>query len=454
MSEHDRCLDFPPESAWADIIARYDQPVPRYTSYPAVPSWHNDPAAAAGRIRADAARAAGDSGIALYVHVPFCPSLCWYCACNRFITKDESIVERYLDAVEAELQLVSSITAGVPVRWLHWGGGTPNSLTNIQTKRLFRAVARRFSFSADAEISIEMDPRLAARDQFEMLAALGFNRVSFGVQDVQEATQRAINRLQSFEQTAAAVGWARECGINGVNVDLIYGLPLQSRDSFARTVAQVLGLKPSRVAAYAYAHVPWVNRAQRAYESDLPERSEKFGMAVDTIRAFTGAGYRHIGIDHFAAPGDELADAEGFDEVRRTFMGYSPRRTAALVGIGASAISACPDAFAQNQHDVLRYIDAVNSGGAATRGCILTAEDGARQAIIESIMARGRALLAQADRLSKNPGELVCLERDGIVECAGGEIVLTPIGRLFARNVAACFDAYFTPSDSRHAAAV
>jgi oxygen-independent coproporphyrinogen-3 oxidase len=445
---------FPPEAEWEGLVARYDRPLPRYTSYPTVPVWHHDPKQARDRILAAIVPTTSRPPIALYVHVPFCPALCWYCACNRLITKDEALVDRYLDALESELESLATSIGKIAINWLHWGGGTPNSLSFNQTARLFRMIATRFSLAADAEISIELDPRLATRGSIALIAALGFNRVSFGVQDIQEATQRAINRLQTLEETQQAVQWAREFDIPGVNIDLIYGLPMQTRASFALTVAQVLAMKPNRIAAYAYAHVPWVNRAQRVYEHALPDRMEKFGMIVDSVRTIVAAGYRHIGIDHFAASGDPLADADMRNAVNRTFMGYMPRRTEALLGVGASAISASQDAFAQNQPDVKRYIDNVADGTAISRGCILTPDDIARQSVIESIMTRGRVPVSEAVPLLVNSKALEPLEIDGIIRHDDDDIVLTPVGRLFARNVASCFDAYLSSTKGRHASAV
>ncbi|HEY5096149.1 MAG TPA: oxygen-independent coproporphyrinogen III oxidase [Candidatus Eremiobacteraceae bacterium] len=433
---------------------RYDRPLPRYTSYPTVPAWHHDPTQARDRIVAAIVPSSSTRAIALYVHVPFCPSLCRYCACNRLITKDTALVDRYLDAVECELNSIAMRIGKVAIRWLHWGGGTPNSLSAAQIARLFRMVATRFSLADDAEISIEVDPRLASRGQIALIAAMGFNRISFGVQDIQEATQRAINRLQTLEQTQMAVQWAREFEIAGVNIDLIYGLPMQTRASFALTIAQVLTMKPNRLAAYAYAHVPWVNRAQRAYENALPNRLEKFGMIMDSVKTFVAAGYRHIGIDHFAAAGDALAEADLRNDVNRTFMGYTPGRTEALVGVGSSAISASQDAFAQNQPDVRRYIENVADDSVASRGCVLAPDDIARRAIIESIMTRGRVSVSEAIPLLVESAALTPFETDGIVRFQDDEIILTPVGRLFARNVASCFDAYLSSLHGRHASAV
>jgi oxygen-independent coproporphyrinogen-3 oxidase len=440
----------PSEADWPPFLQRYDRPLPRYTSYPPVPTWHDDPITARERIEEAAATA---DGIALYIHIPFCPSLCWYCACNRFITKDAALVDGYLDAVEQELDALVDRVGPARVNWLHWGGGTPNSLSSEQIRRLFYAAASRLTLAPDAELSIEIDPRLATRPQIAQCAALGFNRICLGVQDVQEATGRAVNRLQSYEQTKAAVEWAREFGIPGVGIDLIYGLPLQTRASFARTIEDVLRLRPERIAVYSYAHVPWVNHAQRTYEHLLPSRVEKFGMMIDAMGTLTAVGYVQVGIDHFAAPHDALAVAEP-GKVTRTFMGYSPRRADVLVGVGASAISASCDAFTQNQHDIKHYLEVAAGGTITQRGCLLTPDDRARRVIIEGLMTWGRIRAADALPLLLDPKTFHEAVHDGIVQHTAEEICLTREGRLFARTIASCFDAYHRGTSVRHAGGI
>jgi len=441
---------FPPESEWPQLLARYDRPVPRYTSYPPVPAWHDDPKVARERITSAGAQS---DGISLYVHVPFCPSLCWYCACNRYVTRNTELIETYLDALDAELSAVATSFGRPRLDSMHWGGGTPNSLSFEQISWLFRAIATRFEFASGAELSVEVDPRLASEGQVALFSSLGFNRLSVGVQDFQEATQAAIHRVQSFQQTKAVIDWAREFGIGGINIDCIYGLPKQTRPSFVATIGQVISLRPDRVAAYAYAHVPWVNHAQRAYERALPSHTEKFGMIVDAVRMFDAAGYEHVGIDHFAAKHDELAASAREEQVTRTFMGYSPRRSRVLVGIGASAISASHEAFAQNEQDVKRYIEGATMD-ITRRGCLLTPEDQDRQAVIEAIMTRGYVNALQARPLVVETEMFESLVRDGLLRDNGKNFELSPMGRLFARNVASCFDAYLTSSGARHASGV
>ncbi|MBV8365370.1 MAG: oxygen-independent coproporphyrinogen III oxidase [Candidatus Eremiobacteraeota bacterium] len=439
----------PLESAWPRLILTYDRALPRYTSYPTVPNWKDDPEAARARVLG-AARDAGE--VALYVHVPFCPSLCYYCACNRYITRDANLVDRYLDAVERELDAVAITCGLLRITALHWGGGTPNSLDPSQTRRLFESVIDRFELSGDAEISIEVDPRLATQPLIALLGQLGFNRLSAGVQDFNERTQAAIHRVQSLEQTKATIEWARASGIRGINVDLIYGLPHQSRATFARTLEQVSSLAPDTIAMYAYAHVPWVNSAQRIYERELPAQLEKFGMLVDANHFFADSGYEAIGIDHFAAPASELAAAGRTGRLQRTFMGYTPVRADTLIGIGASAISASPAAFSQNTSGVVEYIDAP-AGPISKRGCNLCDDDITRARIIGAIMTRGSADFSELGEEKAAYERLRPMAADGLVRISSARLTLTPLGRLFARNVAACFDAYASDT-SKHAAAV
>ena len=450
----------PPESEWPALLAKYDRPVPRYTSYPPVPAWSDNSELARRRIYGAAVR---DGIAAMYVHVPFCHALCYYCACNRFVTKDVTIADRYIDALELELDHIHASCGRLRLASLHWGGGTPNSLTATQVDRLFRAITRRFAIERGAEISIEVDPRQASRDQIAHFATLGFNRLSAGVQDFNVSTQRAINRIQSLDQTQETVEWAREFDFNDINVDLVYGLPLQTRDTFALTLEDVLNLGPDTVAAFAYAHVPWLNHAQRTYESELPDHLQKLGMLVDAQEIFDEAGYHAVGIDHFAAPGSALDKAFASGRVQRTFMGYTPANAATLIGAGASAISASRDAYCQNVADIPQYCGAAHHGALAKRGCLLSEEDLARKAVIEALMTSGRIDTARmlgpdgepfAEYFAASLAALRVVEVDHLVEISTSDIVLTPLGRLFARNVAACFDAHLSQDSKRHASAV
>ncbi len=452
--------NIPAESEWPELLRKYDHPVPRYTSYPPVPAWSDDPDLARRRIF-EAAAAQGTA--AMYVHVPFCHALCYYCACNRFVTKDSTIADRYIDALELELDNIAACCGRIRLASLHWGGGTPNSLNPAQVDRLFRAIAHRFDIKGDAEVSIEVDPRQASRDQIAHFATLGFNRLSVGVQDFNVPTQRAINRIQSFDQTQETIEWAREFDFDGVNIDIVYGLPHQTRDTFALTLEDVLSIGPETVAAYAYAHVPWVNHAQRVYEDALPDQIAKFGMLVDAQEIFEEAGYRTVGIDHFAAPASALERAFAEGRVQRTFMGYTPIRAATLLAAGASSISSCADAYSQNVSEVPQYCGATHHGALAKRGCLLTEDDVMRKAIIDGLMTQGRVETRRFRGPSGEPfavvfaGSLTALrplELDRLVEISPEEIKLTALGRLFARNVAACFDARSAFDSPKHASAV
>jgi oxygen-independent coproporphyrinogen III oxidase len=453
-------MSIPAESLWPELIAKFDHPLPRYTSYPPIPTWSDDPASARRLIFETAA---AHQKVAMYVHVPFCSSLCYYCACNRYITKDTTIADRYLDALELELDDIARRCGHLKLAALHWGGGTPNSLTAVQIGRLFRAVATRFDITRDAEISIEVDPRQASENQIAHLGALGFNRLSAGVQDFNVATQRAINRFQTLDQTMETIAWARDFGMREINVDVIYGLPYQTRESFALTLEDIRGLQPDTVAVYAYAHVPWINQAQRVYETALPNQLDKFGMLVDAIDIFHEAGYVPIGIDHFALPDSALGEAYRRGQVQRTFMGYTPIRADTLLAVGASAISASTDAFSQNVSQVAQYCGAANHGGIAQRGCLLNEDDLARKAIIESLMTYGVVTIANiplprghtfSGYFAENLARLRSYEKDGLVAVQPQSISLTQLGRLFARNVSACFDTRTTSAATQHASAV
>jgi oxygen-independent coproporphyrinogen-3 oxidase len=460
ISSENASSPIPPEAEWPALLAKYDHPVPRYTSYPPVPAWSDDPAAAYRWILEAARR---DRRAAMYVHVPFCHALCYYCACNRVVTKDVTVADRYIDAVELELDAIVQRCGNLTLTALHWGGGTPNSLTAQQVDRLFRAITSRLPIDDGAEISIEVDPRQASRDQIAHFATLGFNRLSAGVQDFNVPTQRAINRIQSLEQTEEVVEWAREFDFRDANIDIVYGLPYQTRETFALTLEDVLSLAPDSVAAFAYAHVPWLNHAQHAYEAALPGQLQKFGMLVDAQEIFAESGYRPVGIDHFAAPESALAIAFANGKVQRTFMGYTSRRAATLIGVGASAISSTNDAYSQNVSEVPQYCGAMHHGALANRGCLLNEDDIARKSAIGALMTTGHVDAADiplpdeqtfASYFASSLTELRELAKDGLVELNDASVRLTPLGHLFARNVAACFDVRRSKDSQKHASAV
>lgn len=435
------------------ILPRYATARPRYTSYPTAPAWSER----YGRdeFRCDLLGAGRESsGLSLYVHVPFCRALCHFCACNRVITRDATLPERYLDTLEREIAAVRTcVEAPPPATQQHWGGGTPTHLTPQQIRRVFAAVTDAFPMHADAEISIEVDPRVTTPEHVEALAGCGFNRMSLGVQDFDPKVQETIHRIQTPEQTASLVADARASGFSGVGCDLIYGLPYQTVASFMRTLDRVLEFRPDRLAIYAYAHVTWVAKQQRGFErADLPAPETRSEILIASIDHLLGAGYLHIGMDHFATPDDELSRALADGSLRRNFMGYTTQADTELIGFGPSAISELAASYAQSQRELGAWETAVRDHGLATmRGHALTDDDRARRFAIARIMCQGRLPAADYEREFGEPfarrfaaelARLAPLQADGLVVLDAQGVELTPLGRLLVRNVAATFDAY------------
>jgi len=437
------------------LLPRYAVDGPRYTSYPTAPVWKETVGPA--RYREELGREDIDptDGLSLYVHVPFCESLCHFCACNRVITRDRSRAAAYLDAIEREIAAVRDASA-VPrsATQQHWGGGTPTYLDPEQIRRLFHAVTAAFPMRAGAEISIEVDPRVTTGEQIAALRECGFNRISLGVQDLEPRVQEAIHRIQPLAQTARLVEQARGAGFGGVNFDLIYGLPYQTEESFDRTLDAVFALAPDRIALYSYAHVTWVAKQQRGFErGDLPGPEAKLRIMLGAIRRFLAEGYRFIGLDHFAKPEDELARAVADRTLRRNFMGYTTQAGVDLLGFGPSAIGELRDSYVQNQRDLGRWHEAVERDGLATlRGHVLSRDDRERRWVIGRIMCHGELRADEFEATFGRPfaavyaRELASLEpavTDGLVERADdGSLAVTPLGRLLVRNVAMHFDAY------------
>lgn len=444
------------------ILPRYEGPGPRYTSYPTAPVWTAD--YGAEQFASDLGDLSPDDGLALYAHVPFCESLCHFCACNRIITHDASLPVRYLDSMEREIAAVRELApAAARASQLHWGGGTPTHLSPAQIRRLFHAMTDAFPLAAGAEVSIEVDPRVTTREQVETLRELGFDRISLGVQDVEPRVQQAIHRIQPTSMTAALVEDARRTGFASVNLDLIYGLPFQREDSFARTLETVLAIGPDRIALYSYAHVTWVAKQQRGFErQDLPDAPTKLRILLLAIRRLLRAGYVYVGMDHFARPEDELARALRDRTLRRNFMGYTTQAGSALLGFGPSAISELRTSHAQNERELGAWEQAVRERGVATmRGHRLTADDEERRFAITRIMCHGELLAADwsarfgrafAGAYAHELESLDALEADGLVlRASDGSLRVTPLGRLLVRNVAMAFDAYL-PEQQRESA--
>ncbi len=438
-----------------DLIRRYDVPGPRYTSYPTAVSFHTGFGEAAYRARLAGADAQADQPLSLYAHLPFCEARCLYCGCNVVISPHREVAQPYLERLIRELELLA---AALPHRRLlsqmQWGGGTPTYYGIPDLARLFAAVSERFRFTADAEIGIEVDPRVTSHEQIDALAGLGFNRISAGVQDFEPAVQQAIGRIQSFAQTKELVERARAAGFRSVNLDLIYGLPLQSPAGFGRTLEHMLAIRPERVAVYSFAFVPWLKgHMRRIDEASLPGPELKLELLALAYDAFTGAGYRAIGMDHFALPGDDLAKAADAGTLGRNFMGYTVQSARDLVGIGISAIGDVQDAFVQNVKKLPAYYAALDAGRfPVERGFALDDDDRIRRFVIGEIMCNARLdfaavearfggaferdFAAELGALGAPGGPLA----DGLLERVPRGLRVTERGRPFVRVVAMAFD--------------
>ena len=447
-----------------DLVRTYARPVPRYTSYPTAPHFH----AGIGAARAGAWLAAlpAASRLSLYVHVPFCRSLCWFCGCHTRITNRAAPVARYLETLLAEIALAAGrLGRGRPVAHIHLGGGSPSLLAPDELRRLAEALHRDFAIAPDAEFAIEIDPRTIDEARARALAEIGVNRASLGVQDFDPAVQHAVNRVQPFELTLRVVEMLRGRGIARLNLDLMYGLPLQTVGGFADTVERALALAPDRLALFGYAHVPWMKKHQALIDAAaLPDAWQRWCQARAAERRLAAAGYAAIGLDHFARPEDPLARAAAAGTLRRNFQGYTADPADALIGFGASAIGALPQGYLQNESDLKAYAEAIAAGRFATvRGVAFTAEDRLRAAVIERLMT---ALAADTGALCRAHGfpeahldaafaAVDALAADGLAERSGRVVSIPAEARLFMRTVAACFDAYLAPTaQPRHAQAV
>jgi len=434
------------------LLEKYNKPGPRYTSYPTAPVWREDFGPddfAAYCARADAR----STPVSLYMHLPFCESLCLFCACNVSIQKDKSVTGPYLTALKREMDHVARmVSTNRRVVQFHWGGGTPTYLAPAQMEDLFEYTWRRFSLATDAEIGIEVDPRVTSDEHLVTLRRLGFNRLSMGVQDFHPKVQETIHRVQPYEMTRDLIVRARELGFQSISVDLIYGLPYQTASTFSRTIDQVLAIAPDRIAMFSYAHVPWLKKQQGSFADHLPEGAEKFQIFRTGLEKFLDAGYLYIGMDHFARPGDELAVAQQNRTLHRNFQGYTTKAGADLYGMGVSAISAISGAYAQNRREVAAYQSMVEQRGVATmRGCRLSMDDMIRRAVIGRLLCHTVILKQEIEQEFSIPfdkyfeKELARLSEpasDGLVTLADGEIRVTPLGRIFIRNVAMVFDRY------------
>ncbi len=452
-----------------ELIAKYDVNAPRYTSYPTAPHFRTD------FREADLVRAICNSNddpiprdLSAYLHIPFCMSPCYYCGCARIITRDRSKAASYLVRLYREIELVSSrFDRDRRLAQLHFGGGTPNFLDAEQLLELIESLSRHFAFSRDPgrEFGIELDPRFCDGDYARQIATAGINRVSIGVQDFDPAVQQAVNRIQSVEETAAVMAGAREGGVRSINLDLIYGLPRQTPDSFAQTLQKIIALRPDRVAAYGYAHLPERFKAQLQIDKyDLPDASTRLTLLQQTVEMLTAAGYRHIGVDHFALPEDDLARAAEAGTLHRNFQGYSTHAACDLIGFGMSAISHVGPSFSQNAKDLVGYYAALDNGRLpVARGLWLNEDDAVRADLIQALMCAGhleigafeaRHLVNFPMYFRKSLDLLKPLEDDGLVTRSPDRIVVTERGQFLLRNIARCFDASVESPDIRYSRAV
>lgn len=446
-----------------DLVRRYSKPVPRYTSYPTAPHFHPgiDRVTYAEWLRT----IPRDTALSLYIHVPFCDRLCWFCGCHTKQVLRYDPIAAYMPVVMREIEAVAKLLDGQGrVTALHLGGGSPSMLRGEDLGKLATLIRKRFTIAPSFEFSIEIDPNDMVPERYDDLAAAGVTRVSIGVQDFDPKVQQAINRLQSFEQTAAVVEGMRARGVGSVNLDVLYGLPHQTLEGLERTVAQSLSLQPDRLALFGYAHVPWMKTHQRMIpEAALPGVMERFTQSARAAEQIRGAGYEAIGIDHFALPTDSLAQSARGHQLHRNFQGYTTDAAPALIGFGASSIGSLPQGYVQNAAATGEYIRQINEHGLATaRGVALTPEDRMRRWVIERLMCDFAVPLDELERRFGPRAEAVTAEmlglaledQDGLVDFDGTSFTMTEKGRPFVRSIAAAFDSYLTAGKARHSLAV
>ena len=440
-----------------DLLRRFDVSGPRYTSYPTADRFVES-FPVEDYLSALTARACGAAGAAtplsLYVHIPFCEQLCYYCACNKIITKHHDRAAPYLNYLSREVDLhTAKLGLGQSVSQLHLGGGSPTFLNDDELRELMAMLRRNFDLVPGGEYSIEVDPRTIDASRLDTLAELGFNRLSFGVQDFDPAVQKSVNRVQPAEQVFALVAAARQRNFDSINVDLIYGLPLQSPESFDRTLAQVVELRPERIALYAYAHLPERFKPQRRIETtEIPTASAKVAMLARSMAAFMGAGYVYVGMDHFALPTDPLAVAKQQGRLHRNFQGYSTQPDCDLIALGVSSIGRVGSTYSQNAKTMEEYCGYLDQGRfPVVCGLSLTADDLLRRSVIMAVMCQGLVVFKSVeaayaiDFRSYFAAEMVTLEKlaeQGLVRLNASNIEVTGTGWFFVRAVAMVFDRY------------
>ena len=440
------------------LLRKYDRPGPRYTSYPTAPVWSDEVGPEVYASALKAASAHTDEPIALYIHIPFCRCRCYYCGCNTVITRNSEKVHQYIDTLLKEIDHSADLLgARNKVSQLHFGGGTPTFIEIADFARILDKLDSRFTFVDGCEKSLEIDPRVTTREQLAFLAGRGFNRISIGVQDLDPGVQEAIGRVQSVELIRNVMDQCRELKFKGINIDLIYGLPLQTLENFRQTLKTAIQLRPDSVAVYSFAYLPNVKSNQMKINAgDLPHTEDKYQLFASAIEEFTAAGYMQIGMDHFALPEDELSRAQSDGRLFRNFMGYTVQSAPEMLGLGMSSIGYVDDSFFQNYSSLDKYMEAVNSRRFATyRGMRLSTDDLIRQHVITSLMCNFRLdFETLRQKFSINYHEYFRIEHkhlveffeDDLLEEPNGGLKITQVGRTFIRNIAMTFDAYLDGS--------
>ncbi len=451
-----------PISVDLDLVRKYNHPGPRYTSYPTAPHFHSEFQETDWLDLIGRNNQVGDRPLSLYFHIPFCDTLCWFCGCTMKVTRKREPVETYLSALGKEIRLLAPhLHSDRKVVQMHFGGGTPSHLDPDQLRKIGELIHDTFTFDPEAEIGCEMDPRGLTRDHLKALHNLGAKRASLGVQDFDPQVQKAINRIHDEALVGQVIDWIRDEGFTSLNLDLIYGLPHQTPETFRRTVETVLSFAPDRLAVFSYAHVPWLKPHQKLIqEAALPSPEEKLQMLKYVIEMLTSNGYVYIGMDHFARYDDELAVAQRQGTLQRNFQGYSTKAGADIYALGMSSISQLDTAYCQNVKDLEEYQKKINSGHLPVlKGYILSEDDQIRRHIIMRVMCDMEMDFARLDDelgisteryFADELGRLAEFEADGLLERTSRGVHITDIGKLFIRNIAMTFDAHLDASKTRY----
>lgn len=444
--------------SFQDLLKKYDVQVPRYTSYPTVPSWTRTPSSEEWLSEISHSLASDEASWALYIHIPFCETLCTFCGCNTIITKNHSQESSYVDLLLKEFDLYLKSVPELhsrPLRQIHLGGGTPTFLSPHHLRQLVDGIFSKVKkVPHHFEASLEVDPRRTTRDQLETLRQVGFDRISLGVQDFNEKVQLLINRHQPFEQTAEITNISRELGYHSVNFDLIYGLPQQDLESMKHTVEMTLKLRPDRIALYSFALVPWIKPAQRLFQDhDLPPTDKKRELYEEARALFLKAGYVEIGMDHFALPTDSMVKAQKQGQLHRNFMGYTDFKTDLLLGLGVSSISESHSMFHQNEKLLPKFTESLEKGILAThRGHVLNSEDQIVRQRILMLMTRFQLDVPSESEAQKLKARMQTLEDDGLIEWSKNTVSITSSGRPFIRNICSFIDEHLQANQAALAA--